>query len=337
MTNKIKIYSGFVLFFAGVLFFTPALAITSLPAGGSSFGTATPLATGQYQGGALLAWQEPFYYSVRVGAGQQITAEARSFAQSGCTVYLYGDNQEELTYSYDTNPKIIWLANADKSVHTYYLKIVNDASDVSSFTLSVALANYYDAGSSTDAGATFDQALTIAPGTYTSYLTGYAGITDDVGDDWQDVYKIGLQKGVTYEFKVTPPSKTTLDLKLYDANRQLLKEESSANEGAIVTLSLIPAANTNIFLSVISSGYPYQDALVNYKLEANSSVPLIQFYACNNQECEVVGEFSSQSICHQSSTKTLLSANCFFIFSTLMSGRSILLIAITKGILAFKI
>ncbi|MCX6737387.1 MAG: zinc ribbon domain-containing protein [Candidatus Parcubacteria bacterium] len=309
MIHKIKIYSSFVLFLTGILFFTPALAITSLPAGGTSLGTAVSLSPGQYQGGALLSWQDPFYYSVRVGAGQQMIAEARSFAQSGCTVSLYGDNQEELTFSYDTNPKIIWLANADKSVYTYYLKISNDASDVSSFTLSVALTNYYDAGSSTDAGATFDQALTIAPGTYTSYLTGYAGITDDVGDDWQDVYKIGLQKGVTYEFKVTPPSKTTLDLKLYDANRQLLKEESSANAGAIVTLSLIPAANTNIFLSVINSGYSYQDALVNYKLEANSSVPLTQFYACNNQECEVIGEFSSKSVCQQSTTKTCYSSS----------------------------
>jgi hypothetical protein len=173
----------------------------------------------------------------------------------------------------------------------------------------VALANYYDAGSSTDAGTSFDQALTISPGTYTSYLTGYSGIINAVGDDWQDIYKINLQKGVTYLFKVTPPSKTTLDLKLYDANRQLLEENSSANAGAIVSLSLTPAANTSVYLTVAHSEYAYQDALVDYKLEANSSVPLTQFYTCNNQECEAIGEFSSISTCHQSTTKTCYSSS----------------------------
>ena len=311
MAIKIKIYLVCAIMLMVGLLGNSVFAVSALPAGGSSFGTAVLLNPGQYQGGPLQEWQAPIYYSIQVKAGQQITAEAKSFTESGCTVILYNENQEELISNYDTNPKVIWLANADKSVHNYYLKISNDASAVESFTLDVSLTDYYDANSSTDAGATFDQALTVTPGTYTSYLTGYSGIMNAVGDDWQDVYKIGLKKGVTYEFKVTPPSKTTLDLKLYDANRQLLKEESSANGGAIVALSLVSSADTNVFLSVENSEYAYQDSLVNYKLEAKSSVPLTKFYACDGDYCELVSEFTSKDDCQKSTTKTCYSSeNC---------------------------
>ncbi|MDP1629781.1 MAG: hypothetical protein Q8L57_04140, partial [bacterium] len=304
MTTKIKLYLGLTLFLIGIISYGCAFAQQPLPAGGSSFETAVQLGTGKYQGGPLQEWQPPFYYSIQVKAGQKVSVEAKSFSESGCSMYLYNEAQEELVSDYDTNPKINWLANANKSSYNYYLKIANDASSVESFTLEVSLTNYYDANSGTDAGDTFDKAVNIVVGNYSGYLSGNAGIADRLGDDWKDMYKIGLKKGETYEFKITPPSKTELTLGLYDSNRQLLEEKDSANKGGIVSLFLTPSADTNVFVSVFNYGYPYQDAPVDYKLDIKSSAPVIKFYACDGQYCGSVGEFSSKEDCQKATTKT---------------------------------
>ena len=304
MNKKIKVYLSSVFCLAGILFFSSAFAQQALPAGGSSFETAVLLSPGKYQGGPLQEWQNPIYYSIQVKAGQKIDAEAKYFSESGCTLYLYNEAQEELISDYSEDPKVNWLANASKSSYKYYLKIANDASPVESFSLEVSLTNYYDANSGTDAGDTFDKAVTIAPGTYSGYLTGFSGIMNSVGDDWQDIYKVGLKKGVTYEFKATPPSKTSLTFSLYDLNRQLIKEESSANPGGIVSLSLVPSADTNIFVSVLNYEYPYQDALANYQLEIKSSASLVKFYDCKDEYCELAGEFVSLGECQKATTKT---------------------------------
>lgn len=305
MKKITKILIGFFIFGFGLVLlnFCPARAQQSLTQGGNSFETAVLLSPGKYQGGPLEERQE-LYYSIQVKAGQEINAEAKYFSESGCTITLYNEAKEELISNYGENPKINWLANANKSLHNYYLKIANDASAVESFSLEVSLANYYDANSGTDAGDTFDKALTIVPGTYNGYLTGFSGIANAVGDDWQDIYKIGLKKGITYEFKAIPPSKTSLTLSLYDLNRQLLKEEESANQGSIVFLSLTPSADTNIFVSVLHGEYPYQDALVSYQLEVKSSASLIKFYVCDNDYCKSAGEFASKEDCQKATTKT---------------------------------
>lgn len=279
----------------------------ALPTAGTSFGTAVQLSPGSYQGGALSEWQELFY-SVQLGAGQRISIEAKSFAESGCSMYLYNENEEEVNSAYDTNPKITWMTGAGNK---YYLKIANDASAVSSFTLDVSLTNYYDANTQTDAGESFDRAMTVAPGTYSGYLAGNAYIISESGDDDVDMYKIALAKGNTYVFKLTPPSKTELTLSLYNANRQLIEEDSSANKGAIVTLSLTPSADTNVFVSASNIFYPYQDEIVNYQLEAKTSGALTKFYTCSGDYCEYLGEYVSMQACQTSTTKVCYaSSNC---------------------------
>lgn len=311
MLTKIKIYLACAIILMVGLWGNSTFAQQALPAGGSSFETAVLLSPGQYQGGPFQEWQSPIYYSIQVKAGQEINIKTQCFPERGYTIILYNEAQEELISDYDISPEVNWLANANKSSQKYYLKIVNDASAAESFSLEVSLKNYYDANSDTDAGDTFDKALTITPGTYNGYLTGYSGIMNDVGDDWQDIYKIELKKGIPYEFKAIPPSKTLLTLSLYNSNRQLLKEEDSANGGAIVSLSLTPSADTNIFVSVANSKNPYQDALANYQLEVKSFVPLIEFYVCKNDYCELAGEFASKADCQKATAKTCYSSeNC---------------------------
>jgi|GEM_PF-476703 len=298
-----------ILFLSLVLGLNAVFAQTSLPAGGSSFETAVLLSPGTYQGGPLEGWQT-IYYSIQIKAGQNISVEAGSFSESGCTIYIYNEAQEELKYNYDTNPKISWLSGNHRS-SKYYLVIKNDASAVESFSLRISLTNYYDANSQTDAADAFDTPLNIAVGKLSGYLVGSPGIMSEPGDDTKDIYEVSLQKGITYNFKLTPPSKTELTLSLYDSNRQLLKEESSENKGAIVSLSLVPSANTNVFVSVFNNCYNYQDELVNYQLEIAPSVPLTKFYTCTAGYCESVGEFTTKEACQTATTKTChTSATC---------------------------
>jgi len=303
LVSRTTISTGFfVLFLFLVGGLNVAFAQTSLPAGGSSFETAVSLSPGTYQGGALQGWQE-LYYIVQVKAGQQIIAEARGFSEAGCNLFLFNESKEELMSNYGENPKVSWLPNANKSSYNYYFKIANDYADVESFTVEVSLTNYYDANSSTDAGATFESALNLntIPGSYTGYLSKAFYDIPCIGDDDEDFYRISIQKGIPYEFKLTPPTKGRGTLALYDATRQLIEEKYSPNEGAFISLFLTPAANTSVFLTV--SGDLSCDIL-NYKLDIKSSVSVTKFYACNGQYCESAGEFSSLAKCQESTTKT---------------------------------
>ncbi|MDD5569129.1 MAG: DUF5684 domain-containing protein [Candidatus Pacebacteria bacterium] len=277
----------------------------SLPAAGNSFGSAVSLSPGSYQGGALQEWQELFY-SIQVGAGQSINIEARSFADSGCSIYLYNANQEEVASAYDTNPEIKWLSDTSEK---YYVKIVNDATAVDSFTLNFSLNNYYDANSQTDAGDSFDRALSVGVGTYTGYLATNNGIVAETGSDEKDIYRISLKKGATYSFKLTPPSQTELTLSLYDSNRQLVQEEDSANKGGIVTLYFNPAADTTVYLSVFNYFFAYQDAIGNYGLEIKTSAAVTELYSCTDGYCDSVGEFTSKQACQTATGKTCYTSN----------------------------
>ncbi|MFZ3054542.1 MAG: DUF5684 domain-containing protein [Minisyncoccales bacterium] len=289
-----------ILFLVGGL--NIAFAQTSLPTAGNSFSSAVLLSPGEYQGGHLDDSQV-LYYSISVKPGQKISVEASSFDEAGCSMYLYSSGQEELISSYDENPKVSWLAGTSGS-SGYYLKIENDHAEIASFTVKVSATNYYDAGSQTDAGDTFDRALTVGTGTYSSYLAGNAYITSVSGDDAQDIYKVSLKKGSTYSFKLSPSSKTELTLSLYDINKQLIEEDASANKGAAVSLSLTPAADTYVYISALNEFYAYQEEIVNYTLEIKTSVPLTKFYSCADDYCGYVGEFASLSECQSSTTKT---------------------------------
>lgn len=305
MSKKIPIFQTASIVFSVLFLFLAggagiAKAQTPLPVGGSSFETAANLQPGTYQGTRLLERQAVFY-SIQANAGQKISIEAGNFSESGCTIYLYNGDQEELTYDYSENPKINWLAGKSSN---YYLKIENDASEVASFSLKISSTNYYDANSQTDAGDSFDGAMNIVLGNHSGYLAGNANITSLSGDDDKDFYKIELKKGTTYNFKLIPPSKTELTLSLYDSNRQLLKEENSENKGAAISAFLSPSSDTTIFVSVFNNLYAYQDDLVNYHLEIATSASAAAFYSCEDGYCQIVGEFVSLEECQKTTTKT---------------------------------
>jgi hypothetical protein len=240
MNQKIKIYIGLLILFAGTSFGSCVFAQTTLPSGGGSFETAVLLGPGTYQGS--MAEEEVTFYRVQVSAGQEVKIETDS---NDVWLSLNNDKKEELQFG-GSDEFVYWLANSDKSVHSLYLKISNEAfAPIASFSLKISLTNRYDANSQTDAGDTFEKALNIATGEYQGYLSGTYPMMTPKGDDFKDYYRISVTKGATYTFKATPPSADEINLELFDLNRESIDSKSSANPGGIASLSLAPVADTN--------------------------------------------------------------------------------------------
>ena len=310
MSPKVKVCLSLALCFVGILLFSSAFAQQSLPAGGSSFGTAVKLESGTYQGGATAKWQELYYY-VQVRAGQQLQPKLK-FGSGNWDMAIFDESEEEIISGFGSDVSIDWLTNADKSLYKYYLKISSNEWEVDSFSLTISLVDYYDADSQTDAGDDFNKALSIVPGDYESYLGGDYGLASWAGDDYKDYYKIPVEKGVTYEFKLIPPVEDAMDLKIFSLNRALIKEESSQNAGAVVALSLTPAANTNIFLRAGRAQYTrVSNKIQNYQLNIKVSVPLVKFYTCEGAVCKLAGEFTSVGNCQETTAKSCYqTTNC---------------------------
>jgi hypothetical protein len=288
------------LMFAGS---NSAMAQQTLPAGGNSFETAVKIQPGIYQGGPL-AEGESIFYSLSGNAGQLVKVKW----DDSVSINLYNEDKEILGCETGYNASAgkdenVWLPNSSKSTYTYYLKISNEGfRTAESFALEFSLADCYDANSQTDAGDVFEKALTIVPGNYQSCLS--VGYIHDYGDDFIDYYKISVRKGETYEFKATPPTKGSIDLKMFSLNREEMDYKYSSNDGAIVTMSLTPADNTDIFLAVSGSSSDTSVMFFNYSLSVKTSAPLYKFYNCSDNYCEFAGEFVSKEECQKATAKT---------------------------------
>jgi hypothetical protein len=287
----------------------------TLPAGGSGLETATAIQAGTYHG--QLAPGADLYYKVEVKTGQEMDSKGGFGVVGGENTYswgelhLYNGNKEELDYIYGAGGELpSWLGKAPQ---TMYFRITNNAFEDQTLTynLEITLTNRFDANSQTDAGDTFETALSIIPGSYNGYLAGSPNGTLR-GTDEKDIYKISLQKGVTYEFKLTPPMKDSGALTLYGLNRQILVEESdSPNEGALASFSFTPQADTSVFLAVNWINTYTAGGVFDYKVEIKSSVPLTKFYVCGDKNCNLTGDYPSLADCQTATAKTCyLSENC---------------------------
>lgn len=293
----------FVLFVFAVSGQNVIFAATALPAGGASFETAVALQPGSYQAGPTVEGSDVFY-AISVKAGQELKingdfqpAEPAYGVMN--TITLYNENRNELQSNFDEPVVVFWLPGSESASYKYYMRITDNTWDTASALINITLIDRYDVGAQVDAGESFEKALTVGTGNHQGYLS-----YDGKGTDTKDYYKISVNQGVTYEFKATPAAGDTMLLQLFNLNRALLKEEESANEGAIVSTSLTPASNTNIFL-VVNNYYERRDGeIANYKLNITaSSSQLTNFYSCEGDYCTSVGGFASKTACEQSTAK----------------------------------
>ncbi len=246
-----------ILFIAGIIGIVNAQE--ALPTGGDSFETAVEIKQGSYEGGAMKKDDSEYFY-INVKPGQEIKIEGtfKALSDSAGEEYLtlYDEDRKKLTEIGATLDKgqqetflFVWLSNADKDLHKYYIKRECTWIKVASHPLNISLIDRYDAGSQTDAGDTVEKAINVTLGEYKGYLSGKAGA------DTKDFYKIAVKKGQTLTTRVTPPSEATMKVTVYDKDRRVLKDEYASNPGAIVTNSLKIAKSGDVFIAAICDRY----------------------------------------------------------------------------------
>jgi len=227
----------------------------ALPKGGDSFETAVKLAPANYQGGSLESKEVEYFFLEGIKPGQEVKIKGSFTAANtdmGAFAILdfYDGDRVKLVEGYGEayeTPALItisWLPNADKASYKYYIRTGSDIWKIASYSLDISLVNRYDAGSQTDAGDSFEKAMSIATGNYTAYLSG------EEGTDAKDIYKVGIKKDEKLTVKVTPPSTASPSLKIYNSNRQVLKEVFASNAGAIVQASLTATKGEDLFVEV---------------------------------------------------------------------------------------
>ena len=224
----------------------------ALPAGGDGLETAVKLEPGSYQRDAMA---ETEYFYVDVKAGQEINVKYAFGVGTGKdgwgVLLLYDENRTKLVDEYDVVSKdelksitISWLSNSEKDSYKYYIKTGYDRYNVGSVSFDLSLIDYYDAGSRTDAGDSFEKAMNITPGEYKAYLSGKSGA------DTKDFYKLAVKTGQTLTIKITPPMEASMEVVVYDSTRKRLKRGSTPNPGAIFTTSVPITKSGDVFVVV---------------------------------------------------------------------------------------
>lgn len=299
-----------VLFLSGFIHYS-AMAASALPLGGSSFSQATTIGAENYKG--TIAPNSDMYYQLAIKPGQELNTRGGFTLVGGSNMYsignlyIYDGEKEEIDDTFGEGESLIpYLSKSNQNI---YVRLVNDDSEDSlEYNLELSLQNRFDANSLTDAGNTFDEAMSINLGNYTGYISGVSAMQTPYGNDFKDFYNIPVLKGVTYEFKMTPPAGVEGQLELFNNSRESIEDKNSANEGSIVSLFLTPNINTNVFLSV---GCGYTGSVVNYKLDIISSQPVSKYYTCSKGSCILAGEFISKTACEQAkTTKCYQDVNC---------------------------
>ncbi|MFH1534306.1 MAG: hypothetical protein ABID64_05240 [Nitrospirota bacterium] len=259
----ISLFGVFLIGAAGV-----ASAQQALPKGGDSFETAVELEPGVYQADSLE--ENEYFYVADIKPGQEITVKYTFSAGTGNDGWgilgLYDENKAELFDDWDTVSKgdsgsviASWMPNTDEDSYKYYIRTGYDDYDVSSVLLDISLTDYYDAGSQTDAGDSFEKAMSLAAGEYEGYLSG------ELGSDVKDFYEMEIKKGEELTVKVTPPMEANMEVVLYDDSRKELRHEYASNPGAIIETSLVARESEDIFVAVLCDEWCSYD-LVNYTL-----------------------------------------------------------------------
>jgi len=282
------------LLIIGALVFLPykISAQEALPAGGDNFETAVSLPLSEYQGGTLEDGKD-WYYSISddVQPGQETQAQVLFTGNTSINVTFYDQNKQKLSGReyIKANENIIvgWL-NGDSEPKKCYLRLSNTA--IWSATLqnvNIKIIDRFDAGSQTDAGGSFENALPIKAGQYKGFLD-----FNYEASDGEDFYKINVAHGQKLTVRATPPKDLSMSLRIYDKNRSELVDEISDNEGAIVTGSIQALTADTFYIAVAPEYSSDLDQASQYSLDISGAAPDTQKSGIANlkEEIEMVNE-----------------------------------------------
>jgi len=263
----------------GVLFLGAKVNIVAaadtMPLGGSSFETAVTLSAGTYTTDHEIAQDSYEFFKVSVAAGEALVIEMSTSVggdpYAGVAVYdanRQGVGDDVIIGESSASRTVTWVCSYEDE-STFYITIGNEYDvNVLGATYKVSVVKYYDADSQTDAGSTFDTALTLPDiGTYQGYL-----VSDQAGTDLKDLYRFHLAAGTPLTVTATPPSDESLCITIFNSMREELVSDSSANDGAILTVALPePLATTDDLYIQVEAPYSYSTEVIGYTMKISTA------------------------------------------------------------------
>ena len=252
-----------------------ATASQSLPSGGYDFDSAVELTEGDYSGGGMEDGEMEWFYVDGIEPGQELTIKGTFTAAStsygaGPVLLLFDEDGNELfdgfeaVYTGSETIETSWLSNADETSYRYYIEIGCDTWELATHDLEISITDRFDAGSQTDAGDIFSGAIEVGSGTYSGYLAG------EQGSDELDYYKVEIEGGETLAVAATPSGNATLDLSIYDADRDEIAWEYGTNDGEILRIDVEAERNEDLYIAV-SCGLFCSDEVAGYELEISGA------------------------------------------------------------------
>jgi len=239
-----------------------ASAQQTLPQGGDSFETAIEIQPGSYVTDHDIPDDAPEYFKLTVRAGQVLTVKVTNPTVGARDIMsqtdLYDEDRAVLVPGYDNPLDMLgagysrsydWLPSSETNTYTYYMSVGGGGivATTQGTKYDISVEDNFDAGSQTDAGDTFENAMDITQGVYKGYLSGMWGT------DTKDLYKLPVEKGTALTVKVTPPSNKMRGITLYNGDRVKIGEAHyPANLGAIVKTTQAITDSDNIYIAITS-------------------------------------------------------------------------------------
>jgi von Willebrand factor type A domain len=210
----------------------PAPKSNILPRGGHGLADAIALEPNDYEMNWDLKANVHEYWFFQAKPGQLVRAVLRPAVSSYTGGVLYGDDQSERVKEGCTNSvaTLPWVTSREKN-NKFYLSVGGCNGVANGSGVKITMEDVFDGGSGSDAGADFDGALKISPGTYKGNLAG------QWGDDEKDLFALPLKGGQTLAVKATPASDGRLHVAILDQDRAEVGDKRSANPGAIARVS----------------------------------------------------------------------------------------------------
>jgi hypothetical protein len=185
---------------------------------GNSMSAATLISAGSGTG-YLYSTDTADYYKVAVSSGQTVRVSMTPPPGSDFDLELYNTSQNQVASS-TLGGSATDTVTSTATASGYFYIYVYEYSGSGTYSMTVTVtggATQNDMGTGTDAGNSLSATTAIQAGSGMGYIDS---------TDTADYYKISVTSGQTISVRMTPPSGSDFDLKLYDTNQSQVDSSS---------------------------------------------------------------------------------------------------------------
>ena len=150
----------------------------------------------------------------------------------------------------DTKSFYFSTSSKEDTYRFYIRTATKDPTDAQSgyvkYHTTISVEDHFDADTETDAGDTFNDALSISSGKYEGWLAR----TQSSGNDRKDYYRLSIRSGDKVNVALTPSGEERLTLSIYNEDRECVKTEESKEAGSIARTQWLADSSQYIYILV---------------------------------------------------------------------------------------